>query len=153
MDRPEIRDEDEDLEEQEEPQKKAARMAMPVDVERYLGLATSFLGLTSIAILTFELVLGTIRFGTFLAYAVATAVMIAMLILLFLGLKWASDIAPKGIARVAYWLVASAVSLIIYLALVLLLYDKLAHFFISLMKMAMAIAFAPASHASTCASL
>ena len=138
MDRPEIRDEDEELEKQEEPQKKPGRFAMPTDMERYLGWATSFLGLTSITILTFELILGAIRFGTILAYAVATAVMLGMLILLFLGLKWASDIAPKGIARVAYWLFASAVSLIIYLALVLLLYDKLAHFFISLMKMAMA---------------
>ncbi len=145
MDRPGFDDEDEDLgkleneeEAQAKPQKKPRRFAMPTDLERYLGWATSFLGLTSITILTFELVLGTIRFGTILAYAVATAVMLGVLMLLFLGLKWASDIAPEGIARMAYWLFASAVSLIIYLALVLLLYDKLAHFFISLMKMAMA---------------
>ncbi|MCH7574889.1 MAG: hypothetical protein IIA59_07165 [Candidatus Marinimicrobia bacterium] len=139
MDRPDFRDEDEDLEEEESPPEvKSGRFAPPANLERYLGRAATFLGLTSIAILTFELVLGTIRLGTILAYAVATAVMLGVLMLLFLALKWASDIAPAGIARWAYWLFASAVTLIIYLALVLLLYDKLAHFFISLMKMAMA---------------
>lgn len=138
MDRPEFKDEDEEPEEQEEPQKKRGRFSMPTDLERYMGWATSFLGLTSITILTFELVLGAIRFGTILAYAIATAVMLGMLILLFLGLKWSSEKVPQGMLRWSFWLIASPFALFYYLLVGFLVYDKMAHSFMALMKMAFA---------------
>ena len=139
MDRPDFRDEDEDQEEEESPPEvKSGRFAPPANLERYLGLAASFLGLTSIALLTFELVLGTIRLGTILAYALATAVMLGFLILMFLGFNWGSKKVPKGMLRWSFWLISAPFGLFYYLLVAYLVYDKMAHAFMALMKLAFA---------------
>ena len=139
MDRPDFRDEDEDLEEEESPPEvKSGRFARPANLERYLSMAATFLGLTSIALLTFELVLGTIRLGTILAYALATAVMLGFLILMFLGFNWGSKKVPKGMLRWSFWLIAAPFGLFYYLLVAILVYDKMAHALMALMKMAFA---------------
>lgn len=140
MVRPEFLEEDgEELAEEESPpKKKSRRIALPDDMGRYLSQATSFLGLTAIAILTFELLLGTIRLGTILAYALSTAVMLGFLILMFMGFNWGSKKVPKGMLRWSFWLIAAPFGLFYYLLIAYFTYNVMAHGFMKLMKMAFA---------------
>ena len=108
------------------------------DLARWLNLATTIAGLTAIAILTFEMVLGTVRFGTFMAYLVGTAFMVGLLILMVMGFQWALKKIGTGLGRWAFLLMGSVIAFFYYLFVAWLVYVKLAQFLIWLMKAAQA---------------
>ena len=89
-------------EEQKEPEKPQKKQAIRPDLMRWLSLATSIAGLTAIAILTFEMILGTIRFGTLLAYGIGTAMMVGLLISARAGACWAAVVILHVAARYSF---------------------------------------------------
>lgn len=124
----------EEEEEQKEPEEPQKKQVIRPDLMRWLSLATSIAGLTAIAILTFEMILGTIRFGTLLAYGIGTAMMVGLLMLMILGFKWAAAKFSPGMMRWAFWLIMSPLAFIYYLVVAWLVYVKFAQLLIHLMK-------------------
>ena len=128
---PDIEEEEED---QKEPEEAPKQQANKSNLTRWLSLATSIAGLTAIAILTFEMILGTIRFGTLLAYGIGTAMMVGLLMLMILGFKWAAEKFSPGMMRWAFWLIMSPLAFFYYLLVAWLVYVKFAQLLIHLMK-------------------
>lgn len=127
---PEI-DEEPEEEVEEQPEEKTFTKS---ELTRWLNLATTIAGLTAIAILTFEMVLGTVRFGTFMAYLVGTAFMVGLLILMVMGFQWALKKIGTGLGRWAFLLMGSVLAFFYYLLVAWLVYVQLAQLLIRLLK-------------------
>lgn len=124
-------DDDEELEAvEEQPEEKTFSKS---ELTKWLSLATSIAGLTAIAILTFEMVMGTIKFGTLMAYLVGTAFMVGLLILMLMGFQWAHQKIEPGLGRWAFWLISSPLAFFYYLLVAWLVYAKLARLLIKFM--------------------
>ncbi len=125
-------DNDEELEAvEEQPEEKTFSKS---ELTKWLSLATSIAGLTAIAILTFEMILGTVKFGTFMAYLVGTAFMLGLLILMVIGFQWAFKKIGPGLGRWAFLLMGSVLAFFYYLLVAWLVYVQLAQLLIRLLK-------------------